>query len=75
MCAIQYINSNATPRMIVERLHGEIRAALNTPAVRDKLATLGADPMPLSPAEFDDYVRREIDANAALVKAAGIKAN
>jgi tripartite-type tricarboxylate transporter receptor subunit TctC len=31
--------------------------------------------MPLSPAEFDDYVRREIDANAALVKAAGIKAN
>jgi tripartite-type tricarboxylate transporter receptor subunit TctC len=66
---------SATPRTIVDRLHGEIRAALDTPAVRDKLGTLGADPMPLSPAEFDDYVRREIEANAALVKAAGIKAN
>ena len=66
---------SATPRAIVDRLYDEIRAALEMPAVRDKLATLGADPMPLSPAEFDDYVRREIDANAALVKAAGIKAN
>jgi tripartite-type tricarboxylate transporter receptor subunit TctC len=45
------------------------------PAVRDKLSALGADPMPLSPAAFDDYVRQEIDANAVLVKAAGIKAN
>src|SRR3954454_21002068 len=66
---------SATPRAIVERLYREIRTALDTPAVRDKLATLGADPMPLSPADFDDYVRREIDANTALVKAAGIKAN
>jgi tripartite-type tricarboxylate transporter receptor subunit TctC len=66
---------SATPRAIVERLYGEIRAALDTPAVREKLGTLGADPMPLTPAEFDAYVRREIDVNAALVKAAGIKAN
>jgi tripartite-type tricarboxylate transporter receptor subunit TctC len=66
---------SATPRAIVERLYREIRSALDVPAVRDKLGTLGADPMPLSPAEFDDYVRREIDVNAALVKAAGIKAN
>lgn len=66
---------SATPRAIVDRLYREIRAALEMPAVRDKLGTLGADPMPLSPVEFDDYVRREIDTNAALVKAAGIKAN
>jgi tripartite-type tricarboxylate transporter receptor subunit TctC len=66
---------SATPRTIVDRLYGEIRSALEVPAVREKLSALGADPMPLSPAEFDDYVRREIDANAALVKAAGIKAN
>ncbi len=66
---------SATPRAIVERLYREIRAALDMPAVREKLGTLGADPMPLTPAEFDDYVRREIDDNAALVRAAGIKAN
>jgi tripartite-type tricarboxylate transporter receptor subunit TctC len=66
---------SATPRSIVERLYREIQTALDLPAVRDKLAALGADPMALSPAAFDDYVRREIDANTALVKAAGIKAN
>jgi tripartite-type tricarboxylate transporter receptor subunit TctC len=31
--------------------------------------------MPMSPAEFDTHVKKEIELNAALVKAAGIKAN
>ena len=31
--------------------------------------------MVMTPAEFDAHVQREIDINAALVKAAGIKAN
>lgn len=62
-----------TPRAIVERLARELRAALETPAVRDKYAALGADPMPLGPSEFDDYVRREIELNGAIVKAVGIK--
>jgi len=41
--------------------------------VRDKLATLGVDPMVMAPAEFDALVEKEIAMNAALVKAAGIK--
>ena len=43
--------------------------------MEDKLATIGIDPMTLTPAEFDEYVKAEIGMNAALVKAAGIKAN
>jgi tripartite-type tricarboxylate transporter receptor subunit TctC len=34
---------------------------------------LGVDPMIMSPAEFDAYVRKDIVASAALVKSAGIK--
>jgi hypothetical protein len=30
--------------------------------------------MPMTPAQFDGYVRKELEQNAALVKAAGIKA-
>jgi tripartite-type tricarboxylate transporter receptor subunit TctC len=29
--------------------------------------------MPMTAQQFDDYVRRELEQNAALVKAAGIK--
>ena len=64
-----------TPRPIVERLASELRTALATPAVREKFASLGADPMPMGPTEFDDYVRREIELNAQIVKAANIKPN
>ena len=65
----------ATPRPVVDRLHQEIIAALQTPAIRERMRTMGADPMPMTPREFDAHVRKEIEANAALVKAAGIKAN
>src|SRR5262245_39234198 len=64
-----------TPRDIVNKLHDETLKALQVPAVEGKLATLGVDPMIMSPAELDDYVKAEIGVNAALVKATGIKAN
>ena len=63
-----------TPREIVEKLHGETLKALQSPKVREKLAALGIDPMPMSPADFAAHVQREIAANATLVKAAGLKA-
>lgn len=65
----------ATPRPVVERLNQEVMKALDVPAIRERMRQMGADPMPMTPAEFDAYVVKEIEANAALVKAAGIKAN
>lgn len=63
------------PRDVVGRLHDETLKALQTPAVRDKLATLGVDPLIMTPKEFDAYVEEQIAVNAALVKAADIKTN
>lgn len=64
-----------TPADIRAKLHAEIVKALQQPAVRDKLLNLGADPMPLSSAQFEALVRREIEDNTRLVKAVGIKVN
>ena len=64
-----------TPNDIVERLHQEALKAANTSAVREKLAQQGIDPMPISLAEFDALIRKEIAESIALVKAAGIKVN
>ena len=63
-----------TPREIVERLNREALGALQAPKVREKLAALGVDPMPMSPAEFAAYVEREVALNAALAQKAGLKA-
>ena len=64
-----------TPRAIVDRLNRETLKALQEPKVRDKLAALGFEPMVMTPAQFAAHVEKEIAVNAALVKAAGIKAH
>ena len=64
-----------TPRDIVERLHAEIVKTLNDPAIKDGMKKLAAEPMVLTPAEFDRFIRAEIESNAAVVKAAGIQPN
>jgi len=62
-----------TPREIVAKLHDETSKALQSPKVRERLAALGIDPMPMSSAEFATYVQREIATNGNLVKATGLQ--
>jgi tripartite-type tricarboxylate transporter receptor subunit TctC len=64
-----------TPRELVDRLHRETQKVLALAAVQDKFAPQGVEPMPLTPAEFDALIRKEIGINIAIVKAAGIKFN
>jgi tripartite-type tricarboxylate transporter receptor subunit TctC len=64
-----------TPADIRGRLYAETAKALQAPAIREKLRTLGADPMPLDSAQYEALVRKEIETNTQLVKAAGIKVN
>lgn len=65
-----------TPSPIVEKLHGAIFAALDTPAVRDRLIQLGANmiaPERRSPAYLKTFVEDEIAKWAGTIKAAGIE--
>jgi len=64
-----------TPRDIVTRLHQETVKAIQSPEVSERMAKLGAEPMILTPEQFDAYIKDEIASNAALVRAAGIKTN
>ena len=63
-----------TPPDIVDKINKDIDKVLQTPDVKERLATLGAEPMPMSPAEFRKFVQSEIDDSAKVIKAAGIKA-
>jgi tripartite-type tricarboxylate transporter receptor subunit TctC len=65
----------ATPKAIIDKLNAETVKALQSAVVKEKLANVGGDPMPMTPAEFTAFVDKEIDLNAALVKAAGVKIN
>jgi len=64
-----------TPRAIVERLQREIVAALDEPAVKERVVALGGEPTSLSPSEFEALLKSEIETNAVVVRAAGLKPN
>jgi len=64
-----------TPRTIVQRLNGVITQALSAPDLRERLASDGIETMPGTPEAFGEYLRKEIDLWAKVVRASGTKAN
>jgi len=62
-----------TPREIVAKLHDAVVKTVATPAVREKLMSVGADPHTLTPDEFTRFIRADIEKWAKLVKSSGIK--
>ena len=62
-----------TPPAVIARLNAEVKKALESAEVRERLGALGTDIAPTTPAELDKIVERELKANAVLVKEAGIK--
>ena len=62
-----------TSRQIVTRLHGDIAKALAQPDVKERLATMGAEPVGNSPEAFRAFVKAEIVKWAKVVKEAGLK--
>jgi tripartite-type tricarboxylate transporter receptor subunit TctC len=61
-----------TPRDIVEKFHDAGTRLLAEPEMQASLTKLGVEPFPMTPAEMDAFVAREIAENLELIKAAGI---
>jgi tripartite-type tricarboxylate transporter receptor subunit TctC len=57
-----------TPRAIVEKMHDETQKALNLPAIQEKLANLGVQPMPMSVDQFAKFVREDVASTIKLAK-------
>jgi tripartite-type tricarboxylate transporter receptor subunit TctC len=61
-----------TPPDVIEKLRRETETALQIPAVRERLAKLGVEPMPMSPEQFAQFFKADVDAAVKLVKDAKI---
>ena len=62
-----------TPAEVVDRLNAEVGKIIAMPAIRDAWARQGAVPMAMTPAEFDAYLRKDIEKWAKVIQQAGIK--
>jgi tripartite-type tricarboxylate transporter receptor subunit TctC len=63
-----------TPRAVIEKLHREIVATLQEPAIAERMAKAGLEPVGDTPAQFAQYLKAEAAKWGRLVKTAGIKA-
>ncbi|MGH8664092.1 MAG: tripartite tricarboxylate transporter substrate binding protein [Burkholderiales bacterium] len=62
-----------TPRDIVTKLNAETVRSLNDPAVKPKLAALGAETTTLNADEVAAFIRKEIEKYAGVVKTSGAR--
>lgn len=60
------------PREVVERLHAETMRAVGREDVRARFATLGVEPMPMSPAEAGEFMRLERERWAKVIRDANL---
>ena len=61
-----------TPQPIIAKLQAEIAAAVNGPPIRERLVTMGTDPLNESSAQFAAMLKDETDRYARVIKSSGI---
>jgi tripartite-type tricarboxylate transporter receptor subunit TctC len=62
-----------TPKAVVDKLNAEIAKVVTRPETKEAWAKQGAVPLTMTPAEFDAYLRADIDKWAGVIQKAGIK--
>jgi tripartite-type tricarboxylate transporter receptor subunit TctC len=62
-----------TPIAIVNRLSAEMKKAVGSPEVRNKILTDGAEPEGSTPKQFQDHLLAEMQRASEIIKRAGVK--
>lgn len=65
----------ATPREVLNRLHGEIVKILRMPDIKERLSSQGADPVGSSQEEFGAFMKSETAKWTRVIKEANIRAD
>jgi len=64
-----------TPRAIVDKIHDDITALVESPEISAQIRKLGCDPLPMSVKEFEGMIAKEITENTELIRRAHITIN
>ena len=62
-----------TPPAVVQRIRDDVAEVVKKPEVRKRLHEIGGDPSGMPSAEFEKFVRSEVEKWNAVAKAAGVK--
>ncbi len=65
----------ATPKAVIDKLNAALNQALNAPALKERMARDGFDPIPSTPAQAKARLEKEMPLWAKLIKERGINAD
>jgi len=71
---IGYAAPAGIPRDVLQKLAGEMRKALQSAELKEKLLNAGLDPVDSTPEEMPAFMRKEQERYAGVIKSANIKA-
>ena len=61
------------PREVTQKLNAEIGRAIAAPALQQRLVAEAIEPMPMSPEQFGDFIKAELERYIALAKERNIR--
>ena len=67
------IAPSGTSPVIIKKLNDEVIKALNSQEVKDRFTKLGAEPLPMSPDNFNTFIKAEMEVASKISKAANLK--
>jgi tripartite-type tricarboxylate transporter receptor subunit TctC len=68
------LTGSQAPKPVIARLNGEIRRTLSEADVKQRWTSIGLEPRPTTPVEFDRLVATDIDVFTKIARAGNIRA-
>jgi tripartite-type tricarboxylate transporter receptor subunit TctC len=62
-----------TPKAIIDKLHAQMVKAMNTPELRERFASVGAETIANTPAEYGAFVQAELKKWGKVIQATGVR--
>jgi len=72
---IGFMAPAGTPKNVIEKLSGETRKIMQDPELKQRFFNAGLEPAGNTPAEFAEFMKKQNDRYASVVKQAGVKAD
>jgi len=73
MSSIGIIAPAGLPQPLAQKIAADVATAVRSPAMGERMAALGLEPVGSTPEQYNAQIRQEIDKWAAIVKTANIK--
>jgi tripartite-type tricarboxylate transporter receptor subunit TctC len=70
-----FVAPAGTPPEVIATLNAAFVKVLREPDIIERVRALGAEPIPMTPAEFSEFIRVEIDKWLKVIAAGGVKPN